>query len=87
MMKRTSTTAADLFVLLDREFRRRKPRECATCYVSLPYRIDTRAGEGTNWEIVLPSGCGWGCDLLLEEIVGEFQELYKLNGESRDTVK
>lgn len=85
MGKRTSTTAADLFVLLDREFRRRKPRECAACYVSLPYRIDASGSEAANWELVLPSGCGRGCDMVLEDLVLEFQALYRLNGETRDT--
>lgn len=83
-MKRTCTSAADLFVLIDREFRRRKPRECTGCYVPLPYRVD---GEGSaNWEMVIPTTCPWGCEQLLDEIVSEFQELYDL-GESRDNVR
>jgi len=84
MGQRTSTTAADLFVLIDREFRRRKPRECANCYVALPYRIDAPDVDTANWEIVPPSGCPWGCSLLLDEIVGEFQQLYKLNVNGRE---
>ena len=51
MSKRTELTAADLFVLLDREFRRRRPRECSACFVQLPYRIDTMNGDGANWEV------------------------------------
>ena len=87
MTRRTCTTAADLFVLIDREFRRRKARECTACYVSLPYRVDRGEEEDANWEIVLPTGCRWGCDLLVEEIVGEFQSRYDLTPESRDKVR
>ena len=87
MTKRISTTAADLFVLVDREFRRRKARECTTCYVSLPYRVDRGEAEDANWEIVLPASCRWGCDLLIEEIVGEFQSRYELVAETRDNVR
>jgi hypothetical protein len=86
MTRRTSTTAADLFVLIDREFRRRKARECTTCYVSLPYRVDRGEEEDANWEIVLPVRCPWGCELLVEEIVNDYQSRYEL-AESRDNVR
>ena len=78
MSKRTELTAADLFVLLDREFRRRRPRECSACFVQLPYRIDTMNGDGANWEVIVPPRCTAGCDVALEEIVGEFQQRYDL---------
>ena len=87
MNKRISTTAADLFVLIDREYRRRKPRDCVVCYVALPYRIDRPEEETANWEVVIPTGCRWGCDLLLEEIVSQFQERYDLSSELRDNVR
>jgi hypothetical protein len=78
MMTRTATTAADLFVLLDREFRRRKPRDCNACFLQLPYRIDTLHGDGANWEVVMPPDCGRGCHEVLEEIVMEHQQRYDL---------
>ena len=77
MNKKTAVTAADLFVLLDREFRRRKPRECVNCALQLPYRVDTADGQA-NWEVFLPRTCGKGCDLVLDELVAEFQDLYDL---------
>lgn len=77
MNTRTGVTAADLFVLIDREFRRRRPRECAGCFVQLPYRVDAH-GEAANWEIVTPPACGKGCDVVFEELVHEFQSLYYL---------
>lgn len=84
MMKRTFTTATDLFVLIDREFRRRRPRECAACYVPLPYRVDRKENGHANWEIITPTTCGRGCDLLLEEIVSDFQQRYRLEPNGSD---
>lgn len=78
MTTRTAMAAADLFVLLDREFRRRKPSDCKTCFVQLPYRIDTLRGDGANWEAIVPGNCGSGCHEILEEIVVEHQQRYDL---------
>ena len=77
MTIRTALTAADLFVLLDREYRRRKPRECTSCYIPLPYAVDAIDGEA-NWELVPPTTCPHGCTLVIEELVREFQHSYDL---------
>ena len=82
MNKRTAVTAADLFVLLDREFRRRKPRDCPDCFVQLPYRVDAR-GADANWEVVTPAGCTNGCEAAFEELVAEFQALYDLKPDQK----
>ena len=79
---RTELAAADLFVLLDREFRRRRPRECVGCFVQLPYRIDTFAGDGSNWEVTSLPECELGCNVLLEEIVEELRARYALRASS-----
>ena len=70
-------TAADLFVLLDREFRRRRPRECGDCFVQLPFRVDTPANSDTNWEIVIPR-CELTCESVLQDLVLEYQGRYEL---------
>lgn len=79
---RTELAAADLFVLLDREFRRRKSSACAGCFVQLPYRIDTFAGGGCNWEVTSLPECEFACGALLEEIVQELQARYALRASS-----
>lgn len=81
MNKKTALTAADLFVLLDREFRRRRPRDCESCEVQLPYPVQ-RPGFATNWETLVPMGCGQGCAAVFEEVLGEFQQLYELKPEA-----
>lgn len=82
MKKREPVAAADLFVLIDREFRRRKRRDCAACFAPFPYRVE-RGGGAPNWEISLPAGCGNGCDLVLEELAGELRTRYEIKSDER----
>jgi hypothetical protein len=84
MNKRTAVNAADLFVLLDREFRRRKPRECTACFIQLPFRVDRRDPQAANWEALVPPECGHACDQVVEELVFEFQSLYDLEEPSEE---
>jgi len=82
MNRKTPLAAADLFVLLDREFRRRRPRECESCEAQLPYAVD-RAGALANWEVMVPLGCSRGCATVFEEMLAEFQRLYDLKPEGQ----
>ena len=70
-------SAADLFVLLDREYRRRRPRECDACFVQLPFRVDAPVNGNANWELVIPQ-CRQACESVLQDLVTEFQERYAL---------
>lgn len=76
--KRTAIAAADLYVLLQREFRRRQVPECSTCYIQLPFRVDNRNRAGANWEIVFPAECVNGCREVLDEVVEDFSHRYDL---------
>lgn len=83
MNPKTSVTAADIYVLLDREFRRRrKARDCTMCFVQLPYRVDVRDAGIANWEAILPLDCGRDCGQVLAELLEEFQSLYDLKSPS-----
>jgi hypothetical protein len=82
MNTRTELYAADLYVLLQREFRRRQSRECSSCYVQLPYRIDRLDPNAANWEISLPQPCPHGCQDLMDELAAEFAMLYDLKADA-----
>ena len=87
MDKRTELYAADLYVLLQREFRRRQSPECSSCYVQLPYRVDRQDPDAANWEINLPKPCSLSCQALMDELAAEFATLYDLKadrGSSKD---
>lgn len=79
--ERTGIFAADLYVLLQRELRRRQPPECHDCYMQLPFRVDRQDAASPNWEVVLPPECPRGCRTVFEELVGEFGDLYDLRPE------
>jgi hypothetical protein len=78
MKNRTPIEAADLYVLLQREFRRRQRAECNTCFVQLPFRVDRQDELGPNWEVVMPPQCSQDCAVLLEELLTEYGHLYDL---------
>lgn len=78
MKNRTEIIAADLYVLLQREFRRRQDPRCGTCFVQLPFRVDREDADSPNWEVLLPQPCRYGCQDLIVELVGEYGMLYDL---------
>ena len=78
MKTRTEIEAADLYVLLQREFRRRQSGNCDACFVQLPFRVDRHDDYAPNWELVMPPQCPNGCVELLEELVVEYGTLYDL---------
>jgi hypothetical protein len=71
-------TPSDLFVVLERAFRRRT-RQCSKCAFSLPYRL-----PGSNaWAVDAAQSCSSFCRLVLEDLIDEFQGAYRLNAPSR----
>ena len=83
MNNRTDIYPADLYVLLEREFKRRKPTECEACYIQLPYRVDRLDTNLANWELLIPPACPYGCRVVIEDLVQEFGNLYDLAEDRR----
>ena len=81
MKARTPITAADLYVLLQREFRRRQVPECSSCYVQLPFRVDRPQAAGPNWEVIFPASCTFGCREVMDDVVEDFSRRYDLRPE------
>lgn len=78
MKNRTPVQAADLYVLLQREFRRRQTPECGTCYMQLPFRVDQIAPGSPNWEVIFPPSCTFGCREAMDEVIEDFAQRYEL---------
>ncbi len=78
MKTRTPLQAADLYVLLQREFRRRQVPECSSCYVQLPFRVDRADVDEPNWEVILPVECPFGCRELMDEVIEDFSQRFEL---------
>ena len=76
--RRQAMRAADLFVVLDKAYRRRT-RRCGRCGFSLPYPVfrDDDAATGA-WAVMPSESCTHDCVEILEELVGRFQKDYRL---------
>ena len=78
MKNRTPIAAADLYVLLQREFRRRQVPDCSSCYVQLPFRVDRSDANGSNWEAIVPATCEYNCREVMDEVIEDFSRRYEL---------
>jgi hypothetical protein len=86
MNSRTEIQAADLYVMMQRELRRRQSPECTSCFMQLPFRVDRADADSPNWEMVVPPSCPHGCRAVLEELVLEFGSRYDLKTASDPSV-
>ena len=68
--------SADLYVLLERTFRRRA-RDCRGCGFSLPFRVEGRE-KGANWSAIPAHTCSPKCQGVFEESLAELQRAYRL---------
>lgn len=79
MKDRNPLKAADLYVMLERAFRR-ETRNCVECTFSLPYAL-ARAGD---WSVIAAGSCSDSCRMVLEDLVGRYRQMYRLTeGERR----
>jgi len=82
MTNRTPIAAADLYVMLQREFRRRQIPDCPACYVQLPFRVDRPDGNTANWEVIVPASCTYNCREVMSEVIEDFSRRYDLLAEA-----
>ena len=72
-----SISASDLYVVLERAFRRRS-RGCTQCNFSLPYRLP----DSNGWSVEPTETCSNFCRMLLEDLVSEYRPGYRLTAPS-----
>ncbi|HUP98686.1 MAG TPA: hypothetical protein VM073_12120 [Usitatibacter sp.] len=73
-----TVAAEDLFVVLERAFRRRT-RACDACVFTVPYRVWSSDPRAPNWAIVPSADCSETCRSILEELVVQHQQAYRLS--------
>lgn len=78
MPRRKPISAGELYANLDREFRSRQSRDCASCYLLLPYRVDRVDHDAPNWEVIIPAPCPHDCSRIIEELVDEYALRYDI---------
>jgi hypothetical protein len=70
---------AQLYAVLDREFKARRPVSCTTCSVPLPYWRKPPDDVSANWLIGTPRPCAHGCDVLIAEVLAELWTRYDID--------
>jgi len=81
---RTTVTAAQLYALLDAEFRRLRPSGCRSCRVPLPYWREPPDEVSANWHIGTPAQCPNGCHLVIAELLARMWTQYDVERERQN---
>ena len=76
---RQTLPVAQLYAILDREFRSRRPAACTTCSVPLPYWRKPPDEVSANWFIGTPRPCEHGCDSAIAQILAELWTRYDID--------
>ena len=75
MERRHPLKPADLYVMLERAFRR-ESRNCVDCSFTLPHALAT-AGKG-DWSVIPSTSCSEACRMILEDVVARHRLMYRL---------
>jgi hypothetical protein len=78
-MSRNSIPVAQLYAILDREFKQLRPSVCGKCTVPLPYWRRPPDDVSANWFIGTPSECRYGCHLLVAELLASLWTRYDID--------
>ena len=78
-MDRKVIPVAQLYAILDREFKRLRPAACRTCNVPLPYYRRPPDEVSANWFIGQPNECRYGCHLLIAELLANLWTQYDID--------
>lgn len=78
-MDRTSIAPAQLYAILDREFKRLRSKACTTCNVPLPYWQRPPDDVSANWFIGTPKECPHGCHLVVAELLTKLWTTYDID--------
>ena len=80
-MSRTTIPAAQLYGLLDREFKKLRPKACGDCMVPLPFWRKPPDDVSANWNIGTPTDCPEGCHVVIAEMLTRLWSRYDIEPE------
>jgi hypothetical protein len=80
-VSRTTITSAQLYAILDREFKALRRPECSKCPAPLPYWRQPPDDVSANWNIGTPADCPHGCHLLIAELLTKLWSRYDIEPE------
>ena len=79
LMPRQVLPAAQLYAILDREFKLRRSESCGRCTVPLPYWQRPPDDVSANWFIGTPTECPHGCHLRIAELLADLWTRYDID--------
>jgi hypothetical protein len=77
-MERKHIRAAELYAVLDREFRKLRPPECSLCRIPLPFWQEAPDDVSANWRFGTPTECPHGCHMIMAELLANLWTQYNL---------
>jgi hypothetical protein len=77
-VSRTTISAAQLYAILDREFKKLRPMRCTTCHMPLPYWRQPPDDVSANWHIGTPTECPQGCHVVIAELLTKLWTRYDI---------
>ncbi len=84
IVTRTTVSAAQLYTLLDAEFRKLRPSGCRACRVPIPYWREPPDDVSANWHIGTPGRCPSGCHLVIAELLARMWTFYDMEPERQN---
>jgi hypothetical protein len=78
-MARDRLPAAKLYAILEREFRARRPAQCTSGHVPLPFWSQAPDEVSANWRFGTPSECPHGCHVVIAELLTQLWSLYDMD--------
>ena len=80
-MSRSTVSSAHLYAILDREFKKLRPRACRNCRAPLPYFRRPPDDVSANWNIGTPTECPEGCHVVVAELLTRLWSRYDMEPE------
>ena len=80
-MSRATISSAQLYAILDREFKRLQPRTCGKCRAPLPFFRKPPDDVSANWNIGTPTDCPQGCHVVVAELLTRLWSRYDIEPE------
>ena len=78
IVERSTISAAQLYAILDREFKELRPARCGECRVPLPYWRRPPDDVSANWNLGQPTECPHGCHIVVAELLTRLWTRYDI---------
>ena len=78
IVDRCTISAAQLYAILDREFKELRPAGCGACRVPLPYWRRPPDDVSANWNLGQPTECPHGCHIVVAELLTRLWTRYDI---------